>query len=630
MLFACTKCHSRHPFEELSKEEQLCRTCRKKNPLTPCQYCQMEYHIMKKIDGSPVCTKCAQNISSYGVPKACKYCRILAAFKTSYCACCISSRKKYGEPVSCQQCKRKCAFNKSGDARDKVGGQVLCLKCTMAYKKQKHEQQRLLKMDGNSNDDKHSSKTKSSSGKLHITYQSHSVLSENLSSLTSTEKVIAPLKAENLAKTFKPRIGTIDVRSGNSSSSPFVSNSLNTSKLKTSPNENNDSKVEPSFGDHMSEMTKLRDEIAMLKKIISQKEKIILEKDKKINEFNAEKWDLEKLQRQKISVIQKDFETGLQKLRLENGELRKQVSTLKKKKAKFDEQTVKNAGKIRLEVFKPHSPALISSKSYLDGQSENTDSDSEFKSQAMGSNVQNFKENDSKKSDSKYMSLEKAEIDKDAKLNREKIEHCNENEEKLSCKRIDKDENSNLDGLLSPCVGKIEESCLTISDNKLHKRKRKIRIDGDQEDVDSSLSESEEKPVMKKMKSKSIDFIEDFEVVSVGEVPDEISSLVHDASGKGDFVNNDLIELVSKVDVEELVKSDVVNDFQMNTSVDVMANCANKNIDSKDLDNHLMDSSKSLESKNEPIFFDHLGVNSESDASSPQSCSGNDLLVDET
>ena len=30
-LFACTKCHSRHPFEELSAAEQLCKVGRSFN-----------------------------------------------------------------------------------------------------------------------------------------------------------------------------------------------------------------------------------------------------------------------------------------------------------------------------------------------------------------------------------------------------------------------------------------------------------------------------------------------------------------------------------------------------------------------------------------------------------------------
>merc|ERR1711936_837450 len=137
MLFACTKCHSRHPFEELSKEEQLCKGCQRKYPLVPCQYCQIDFHMLKKSDGKPTCTKCTQHVSSYGAPKPCKYCQMNAAFKASYCARCISSRKRYGEPVNCHTCKKRCAFNKGAETRTKLGGLILCLRCTMDFKKRK-------------------------------------------------------------------------------------------------------------------------------------------------------------------------------------------------------------------------------------------------------------------------------------------------------------------------------------------------------------------------------------------------------------------------------------------------------------------------------------------------------------
>jgi len=544
MLFACTKCHSRHPFEDLSKEEQLCKSCRRKYPLTPCQYCQMEYHIMKKVDGSPVCTKCTQNISSYGMPKACKYCQILAAFKTSYCARCISSRKKYGEPVPCQQCKKKCAFNKSGDSRAKVGGQILCLKCTLGYKKQKHQQQKLSKKDGTFDETPvHFSKPKVTP-KMNKDYQSLSGSSDKLSNLGSTEKVIAPLKAENLAKTFKSRIIDSEARTDSRTNSPFINNTLSTPKQKSSPSDiNSDSKLEPSFGDHMSEMTKLRDEIAMLKKIISQKDKVILAKDKKINEFNAEKWDLEKLQRQKLSVIQKDFETSLQKLRLENGDLRKQVSTLKKKKAKYDELSAKNAGKIRLGVFKAHSPAFTPTKSSLDSPSENTDSDSETKTR-----LKEVKKNEKDEAEGKIITIDddkphkdadekvdekdqqsnlqgKEDAEKDTESGKEqnvdimddvvsvKLEEPKEDEENMEEKgNLDEKEDENLthtkdedpDKSTEKCdesMDKIEESSGDIK----KKRKRKHKLDVDDDDDEESVTDEN------KLKKKKISKLSDEE-----------------------------------------------------------------------------------------------------------------------
>merc|ERR1711971_1550389 len=111
--------------------------------------------------------------------------------------------------------------------------------------------------------------------------------------------------------------------------------------------------MEPSFGDHLSEMNKLRDEILMLKKVISQKDRVILEKDKKINEYNAENWDKDKLQKQKVCQMQKDFDMQMQKLRQENTDLRKAVMVLKKKKEKYEPRS---ATKIKLEAYKLTTP----------------------------------------------------------------------------------------------------------------------------------------------------------------------------------------------------------------------------------------------------------------------------------
>merc|ERR1712189_22364 len=142
MLFACTKCHSRHKFDDLSKEEQLCKECRRKYPLVNCTYCQLEFHILKKVKGQAVCGKCAHNLQSYGEPKKCKYCFVKAAFKDKTCARCTSSEKKYGKPIQCQGCALNCAFQKTQEAKAKVNGKILCLKCTLQFKKDRHKMQK--------------------------------------------------------------------------------------------------------------------------------------------------------------------------------------------------------------------------------------------------------------------------------------------------------------------------------------------------------------------------------------------------------------------------------------------------------------------------------------------------------
>merc|ERR1712050_470062 len=113
--------------------------------------------------------------------------------------------------------------------------------------------------------------------------------------------------------TSRSRMDAVDKmgnRTNNTMSHSVMSHNTNhISKHRASPTEitsHNDSKMESSFGDQLSELNKLRDEIASLKKIIAQKDKIILQKAKKINEHNAEKWDKDKLQKVKVTQMQKD------------------------------------------------------------------------------------------------------------------------------------------------------------------------------------------------------------------------------------------------------------------------------------------------------------------------------------
>ena len=68
-------------------------------------------------------------------------------------------------------------------------------------------------------------------------YKPRTGSSDKLSKVSSTEKVIAPLKAENLAMTFKSRIESVDMRQDSRSNSPFINNSIDQQKQKPSPSE---------------------------------------------------------------------------------------------------------------------------------------------------------------------------------------------------------------------------------------------------------------------------------------------------------------------------------------------------------------------------------------------------------
>ena len=84
------------------------------------------------------------------------------------------------------------------------------------------------------------------------------------------DKVIAPLRAENLAMNVKSRVDPMVARSN---ALGHVVSAIPPPKpnIEVETTSRDNSKMEPSFGDHLSEMNKLRDEISMLKKVISQK-----------------------------------------------------------------------------------------------------------------------------------------------------------------------------------------------------------------------------------------------------------------------------------------------------------------------------------------------------------------------
>lgn len=130
MLFACSKCFSRHPFEELSQGQQLCKECRGSFPVVKCTYCRSEFQQESKSSTSSICKRCEQNVQKYGKPTSCQYCNIIAAFVNGKCHRCHDSSRRHGHPKSCEQCKQKCAFDK----KDK-DGKLLCWLCSMSYQR---------------------------------------------------------------------------------------------------------------------------------------------------------------------------------------------------------------------------------------------------------------------------------------------------------------------------------------------------------------------------------------------------------------------------------------------------------------------------------------------------------------
>merc|ERR1712018_782789 len=88
-LFACSKCYTRHAFEELSSGQQICKKCREglRLPVLSCSYCRTEFRQedTKKSRLHPICKKCESDLQKYGKPTRCEHCRLNAAFLKQKC-----------------------------------------------------------------------------------------------------------------------------------------------------------------------------------------------------------------------------------------------------------------------------------------------------------------------------------------------------------------------------------------------------------------------------------------------------------------------------------------------------------------------------------------------------------------
>ncbi|CAB4007993.1 FAM76A-like isoform X1 [Paramuricea clavata] len=290
-LFACSKCHGRFAFEELSRSEHLCKDCRQAHPTACCIYCRLEFHMTKKKEKSPVCPKCDSSLAIHGQPKCCQYCNLRAAFGGPHCNRCKSSVKKYGPPVPCEQCKLTCAFKKPDEVLKRVNGKLLCLLCTISFKRIQHRQKKANK-------------------RKHATTDSSA-------------------KEKNGAKDAKV---SKKATSSDERSTPVGDNPLK--QFYTSQPSETATATEQLASDHVTELTKLREELAGMKRKLQQKEQMLIEKEKQLTELKAEKWEKDKEQRQKISAIQKDNMERLKLIQEENRNLKKQISQLSKGSAK--------------------------------------------------------------------------------------------------------------------------------------------------------------------------------------------------------------------------------------------------------------------------------------------------------
>nr|CAG4640695.1 EOG090X02IW [Eulimnadia texana] len=285
-LFACSRCFSRHPFEELSQGQQLCKECRGSFPIVKCTYCRSEFQQENKGSTSTICKKCEANVKQYGKPSACEYCNIIAAFIGSKCQRCTNSEKKYGPPVSCEQCKQKCAFDRKDEDKKKVDGKMLCWLCTLSYRRA------LAKTKQSSERHSNSSRSKEQShhdGRGHKRPQRPDVT-----------KTVEREDPPTPAKMARP--GTLS----------------------------REALIDPNSADHVVAITELREQVAGLQKQLHAKDQQLLAKEKQITELKAAQFRMEQDFRNKTKTLQKEHEAKSESLQTKIKNMQKELATLNK------------------------------------------------------------------------------------------------------------------------------------------------------------------------------------------------------------------------------------------------------------------------------------------------------------
>uniref|UniRef100_A0A1B6FVD1 Protein FAM76A n=1 Tax=Cuerna arida TaxID=1464854 RepID=A0A1B6FVD1_9HEMI len=306
-LFACSRCFTRHPFEELSPGQQLCKECRGAFPVVKCTYCRSEFQQTNKVNTSTICKKCEVNVKAYGKPTACEYCNIIAAFIGNKCQRCTNSERKYGPPVTCEQCKQKCAFDRK-DEDKKVDGKLLCWLCTLSFK-------RAL------------AKTKQSDAER----RAHNKMMAQKAAKNKEVKLRGHNKRPNRVDVTK--IGATtgggadnnnpDTGGGNAGTNSQPPAKMPRMKPPGDP-------LDPNSSDHVVAMTQLKEQMASLQKQLAVKDSTILSKDKLITELKAKHFTTENELRIKMNNSQKDHDKKVEMLHTKIKTLQKEVATLSK------------------------------------------------------------------------------------------------------------------------------------------------------------------------------------------------------------------------------------------------------------------------------------------------------------
>jgi len=297
-LFACSKCFTRHPFEELSQGQQLCKKCRGDFPVVKCTYCRSEFQQESKSKTSSICKRCEQNVKQYGKPSSCQFCQLPAAFLGGKCQRCSTYYKRYGPPKTCEQCKQKSAFDKGGE------GKLMCWACSCSYK-------RALAKTRQS-DPARNSRVFKKEPKVETKEQKRE-------KYMNSKKPVRPDVTKIEADTPPPvKIAKVHKERGDAGES-----------------------------DHVGEITQLKEKIASFQNILKMKDKELLGKDQEITAMKSKLFNEENLIRLKMKKGQKDFDDKVTEL---NRTIRDQAATITRlKKAELTSKKV--AGSKKLDLF---------------------------------------------------------------------------------------------------------------------------------------------------------------------------------------------------------------------------------------------------------------------------------------
>uniref|UniRef100_A0A1A9W8F3 Protein FAM76A n=1 Tax=Glossina brevipalpis TaxID=37001 RepID=A0A1A9W8F3_9MUSC len=285
LLFACSKCFSRHPFEELSSGTQLCKNCYSSTSIVKCTYCRSEFQPNMK--SQSVCKKCEHNVNKYGKPSACECCKIVAAFGGSKCMRCASYEAKYGPPVQCDECKLQSAFDRQ-DENKKVNGKLLCWLCTCAHERV------LLKAQ----QDARIPSKKRPHEKSHRDSASASAKKSSLSAVNSVSLDTSCSGDGNIG------LGSIP--------GPAII------------------RINPISADHVIAIATFKARIASLEKRLSQKDKELLEKEKLLTELKGKNYEREMDMRNKLKEVDRLHEMNVENLNRKVSSLLKEIAGLKK------------------------------------------------------------------------------------------------------------------------------------------------------------------------------------------------------------------------------------------------------------------------------------------------------------